>query len=203
MYIITGPSGGFLSDPSVSPEAAEGYCKMPGLASGDCPVKAVLLTHGHHDHIKYIDSWISSYPDASVYFSSNDRELIKNSFMNCSYMEGREITYDFKFSDLAGTYGQNTYKDDSIEIRTFETPGHTMGSVCFLVNLSGEEMLFTGDTVFRGSVGRTDMPGGSSKMLAESIRRIAKFDPDLKIYPGHGPESTIGYEIRFNPCFSL
>ena len=118
-------------------------------------------------------------------------------------MEGREITYDFKFSDLAGTYGQNTYKDDSIEIRTFETPGHTMGSVCFLVNLSGEEMLFTGDTVFRGSVGRTDMPGGSSRMLAESIRRIAKFDPDLKIYPGHGPESTIGYEIRFNPFFSL
>ena len=203
MYIITGPSGVFVIDPSVSPETAEGYCKMSGLASGECPVKAVLLTHGHHDHIKYIDSWISSYPDAPVYFSSNDRELIKNSFMNCSYMEGREITYDFKFSDLAGTYGQNTYKDDSIEIRTFETPGHTMGSVCFLVNLSGEEMLFTGDTVFRGSVGRTDMPGGSSKMLAESIRRIAKFDPDLKIYPGHGPESTIGYEIRFNPFFSL
>ena len=203
MYIITGPSGVFVIDPSVSPETAEGYCKMPGLASGDCPVKAVLLTHGHHDHIKYIDSWISSYPDASVYFSSNDRELIKNSFMNCSYMEGSERSYDFKFSDLAGTYGQNTYKDDSIEIRTFETPGHTMGSVCFLVNLSGEEMLFTGDTVFRGSVGRTDMPGGSSRMLAESIRRIAKFDPDLKIYPGHGPESTIGYEIRFNPFFSL
>ena len=203
MYIITGPSGVFVIDPSVSPEAAEGYCKMPGLASGECPVKAVLLTHGHHDHIKYIDSWISSYPDASVYFSSNDRELIKNAFMNCSYMEGSERSYDFKFSDLAGTYGQNTYKDDSIEIRTFETPGHTMGSVCFLVNLSGEEMLFTGDTVFRGSVGRTDMPGGSSRMLAESIRRIAKFDPDLKIYPGHGPESTIGYEIRFNPFFSL
>ena len=203
MYIITGPSGVFVIDPSVSPETAEGYCKMPGLASGECPVKAVLLTHGHHDHIKYIDSWISSYPDASVYFSSNDRELIKNSFMNCSYMEGREISYDFKFSNLAGMYGQNIFKDDDLEIKPYETPGHTMGSVCFMVNLSGEEMLFTGDTVFRGSVGRTDMPGGSSKMLVESVRRIAKLDPELKIYPGHGPASTIGFEVRFNPYFSL
>ena len=197
MYILTGPSGVFVIDPSVSPKAAEDYCDMPGLASGECPVKAILLTHGHHDHIKYVNSWISAYPSAGVFFSSNDRELIKNAFMNCSYMEGSETVYDFKFSDLAGTYGQNIYKDDSMEIRTFETPGHTMGSVCFLVNLSGEEMLFTGDTVFKGSVGRTDMPGGSSKILAESIRRIAKLDPGLRIYPGHGPESTIGYEIRF------
>ena len=78
-----------------------------------------------------------------------------------------------------------------------------MGSLCFLADLDGEEVMFTGDTVFRGSVGRTDMPGGSSKMLMESVRRISKFDPDLKIYPGHGPESTIGDEIKFNPFFGF
>ena len=78
-----------------------------------------------------------------------------------------------------------------------------MGSVCFMVNLAGEDMLFTGDTVFRGSVGRTDMPGGSAKMLVESVRRIAKLDPELKIYPGHGPASTIGFELRYNPFFSM
>ena len=203
MYILTGPSGVFVIDPSVSPEAAESFSKMSGLAAGDCPVKALLLTHGHHDHIKYINEWISDYPNANVFFSSNDKDLIKNGFMNCSYMEGREIVYDFKFSNLAGTYGQNIYKDDELEIKAYETPGHTMGSVCFMVNLAGREMLFTGDTVFRGSVGRTDMPGGSSKMLVESVRRIAKLDPGLKIYPGHGPDSTIGFEVSFNPYFSL
>ena len=203
MYILTGPSGVFVIDTSVSPEAAESFSKMPGLAAGDCPVKALLLTHGHHDHIKYINEWISAYPNANVFFSSNDKDLIKSGFMNCSYMEGREISYDFKFSNLAGIYGQNIFKDDDLEIKPYETPGHTMGSVCFMVNLSGEEMLFTGDTVFRGSVGRTDMPGGSSKMLVESVRRIAKLDPELKIYPGHGPASSIGFEVRFNPYFSL
>ena len=203
MYIITGPSGVFVFDPSVAPDIAEDFCKMPGLSVGKCPVKAILLTHGHHDHIKYVNEWISAYPDAKVFFSSNDKELAGNGFMNCSYMEGMETSYNFKFSNLAGTYGQIIYKDENIGIKTFETPGHTMGSVCFMVSLSGEEMLFTGDTVFRGSVGRTDMPGGSSKMLTESVRRLAKLDPELKIYPGHGPASTIGFELRFNPYFSL
>ena len=81
----------------------------------------------------------------------------------------------------------------------FATPGHTPGGYCILC----EDMLFTGDTVFRCSVGRTDMPGGSAKMLVESVRRIAKLDPELKIYPGHGPASTIGFELRYNPFFSM
>ena len=203
MYLITGQAGVFVVDPSVSPEMAEEFAKMPGLAGGGCPVKAILLTHGHHDHIKYVNEWTAAYPDANVFFSGNDKDLIKNGFMNCSYMEGRETVYDFKFSNLAGIHGQNIYKDADLEIKSYETPGHTMGSVCFMVNLSGEEMLFTGDTVFRGSVGRTDMPGGSSKMLVESVRRIAKLAPELKIYPGHGPASSIGFEVRFNPYFAL
>ena len=66
-----------------------------------------------------------------------------------------------------------------------------MGSVCYLFSINGEEMLFTGDTVFQGSVGRTDMPGGSSKELVNSVRQISKMDPSLKIYPGHGPDSTV------------
>ena len=78
-----------------------------------------------------------------------------------------------------------------------------MGSVCYLFSEDGADYMFTGDTVFQGSVGRTDMPGGSSKTLVESIKRICKLDPALEIYPGHGPKSTIADEIRFNPFFSL
>lgn len=203
MYLITGSSGVYIIDPSVSPDSAEDFTGISGLAKGDAAVKAIFLTHGHHDHIKHINDWIKAYPSSQVFFSSNDSELLINSFMNCSYMEGSEVVYSFKFTDLAGTHGQTAYKDDDVEIKAYETPGHTMGSLCFLADFDGEEVMFTGDTVFRGSVGRTDMPGGSSKMLMESVRRISKFDPDLKIYPGHGPESTIGDEIKFNPFFGF
>ena len=203
MYILTGESGLFVIDPSVSPEMAESYCNMPGLSKGECKVKAVFVTHGHHDHIKYISEWQNTYPLAKVFFSSNDKGLLGNGFMNCSYMEGSQIIYDFKYTNIAGMYGQNIVKDGDIEIKVFETPGHTMGSLCYLVTIDGENMMFTGDTVFQGSVGRTDMPGGSSKELINSVRRISKFDPGLKIYPGHGPDSTIADELRSNPFFAV
>ena len=76
-----------------------------------------------------------------------------------------------------------------------------MGSICYLVKMDGKENLFTGDTVFNGSVGRTDMPGGSAKLLSESVRRIKGFDPKLPVFPGHGPDSTIEEELRLNPYF--
>lgn len=203
MYLITGENGIFVVDPSVSPERTEEYCDLPGLSKGECHVRALLLTHGHHDHIKYVNEWQDAYPTAKIFFSSNDRDLLGNGYMNCSYMEGYEVIYDFKYANLAGMYGQNLVKEDDISIKVYETPGHTMGSVCFLVNSGGEDMLFTGDTVFRGSVGRTDMPGGSAKDIMESVKRISRLDPGLKIYPGHGPDSTIGDEIRYNPFFSM
>lgn len=203
MYLIAADNGVFVVDPSVSPERTESYCNMPGLSKGECNVKALLLTHGHHDHIKYVNAWQEAYPSAKIFFSSNDKDLLSNGYMNCSYMEGSEIIYDFKYTNIAGMYGQNLIKEDDIEIKVFETPGHTMGSVCFLAVLNGEEMLFTGDTVFQGSVGRTDMPGGSSKDLIASVRRLGKLAPDLVIYPGHGPDSTIGDEIKYNPFFAM
>lgn len=203
MYLLTGPSGVYVVDPSVSPEQTEEYCSLPGLSKGECHVKALLLTHGHHDHIKYVSEWQDAYPTAKVFFSSNDRDLLCNGYMNCSYMEGFQVVYNFKYTNIAGMYGQNLIKDDETEIKVFETPGHTSGSVCFLVKLCGEELLFTGDTVFCGSVGRTDMPGGSSREMADSVRRISKFDPGLKIYPGHGPSSTVGDEIDSNPFFAV
>ena len=203
MYLITGQTGIFVVDPSVSPEKAEEFAELPGLSKGECHLKGILITHGHHDHIKYIDEWQDAYPTAKVFFSSNDKDLLVNGYMNCSYMDGYQVLYNFKFTNVAGMYGQNIYKDSDIEIKVFETPGHTRGSVCFLVNNEGDELLFTGDTVFCGSVGRTDMPGGSAKEMADSIRRISKLDPELRIYPGHGSASTVGYEIANKPFFDM
>ena len=99
MYLITGSSGVYIIDPSVSPDSAEDFTGISGLAKGDAGVKAIFLTHGHHDHIKHINDWIKAYPFSQVFFSSNDSELLTNSFMNCSYMEGSEVVYSFKFTD--------------------------------------------------------------------------------------------------------
>ena len=207
MYLITGPSGLFIVDPSVSPDKTELFCSnipdMTGLSDGKLDVKAFLLTHGHHDHIKHIDDWRELYPNAEIFMSSKDDELLKSAYWNCSYMEGRETVYDFEYTDLAGKDDQVIFKDSEIEIKVYETPGHTMGSVCFLVKLGGKEKLFTGDTVFNGSVGRTDMHGGTSKLIIQSVIRIKSFDPQLAFYPGHGPDSTIEEEMRVNPFFDL
>ena len=207
MYIITGESGIFIIDPSVSLEATEEFLReIPdfyGISRGKADVKALLLTHGHHDHIKYVEEWKKAYPKAEIFFSSKDQELLESAYWNCSYMEGRESDYSFEYTDISGKDGQVFYKDSEIEITVYETPGHTMGSVCFLVSLGGKEKLFTGDTVFCGSVGRTDMHGGTSKLILQSVMRIKTFNPELEIYPGHGPDSTIEDEIRMNPFFDM
>ena len=201
MYLLTGDAGIFVVDPSVSPERAERYSDVPGLSNGESQVRAILITHGHHDHIKYVNTWKELFPDADIFFSSNDLSLLGDGFMNCSYMEGFKTEYRFDYIDVAGKNGSTVLKEEDIDISILETPGHTTGSVCFLVDLAGKKMLFTGDTVFSGSVGRTDMPGGSSKELVGSIRKISSLDPGLRIFPGHGPDSTVGDEIEYNPFF--
>ena len=207
MYLITGPSGVYIIDPSVSPKRTEDFCAdipdLKGLSEGRVDVRALFITHGHHDHIKHVSDWHHIYPNVTVYMSGKDQELLDSPFWNCSYMDGREVVYKFSYSDIAGKDGDVIYKDPSAEFKVFETPGHSMGSVCYLVKMGVKEKMFTGDTVFNGSIGRTDMHGGTSKLILKSVLRLKSFDPELAIYPGHGPDSTIGEEIRVNPYFDL
>ena len=141
-------------------------------------MKALFLTHGHFDHIMAADEVRDKY-NVKVYASSMYG-------YHCAYT-GAKALEDGQTVECAGT-----------EIHVIHTPGHTVGGCCYY--LPEEEALFCGDTLFCGSIGRTDLPTGSSRDLAHSIREKLMILPDeTKLYPGHMDESTIGYEKEINP----
>ena len=157
------------------------------------PVK-ILLTHGHFDHILglepaarlwNIDAWI--HPD--------DREQMITSGHWCQELGLSFQPYTGTLHDLVDgdvvTFGTTS-------LRILATPGHTPGGVCFLNEEAG--VLFTGDTLFAGSIGRTDHIGGDYEQLIDSIhRKILPLDGDVTVLPGHGPASSVGYERATNP----
>ena len=150
-------------------------------------VSAILLTHGHFDHVGGVRA-LQAETGAPVYFSSHDLCLpaelsggLPAEFIDLSQEAASAITVG------------------SITFDVLETPGHCPGSVCFWAKDGQEEALFTGDTLFQGSMGRTDFPGGDLTAMQLSLQRLSQLPPSLAVYPGHGPASTIGDERRWNP----
>lgn len=193
MYVISIGDDTFIVDPSVSVIHASGL--VQGFDMGS--VRAVFATHCHYDHVCCAGEWHSELPEVPFYMPSADYALLTDPVGNCSALIGNEVVFENIYKPAEGTItiGQT-------EITVIATPGHTKGSVCYLFRADGESVLFTGDTVFAGSVGRTDFLGGSYHELSESVKIIKQLDKDLPIYPGHGPASTIAEEIKSNPYFA-
>lgn len=144
---------------------------------------AIVLTHGHFDHVGAVAE-LKEYYKIPVYLGAPDAKL------PASITNG-EIPYTHLIQP------GDTLPFGTIALHAIATPGHTPGSFCFQIG----ELLFSGDTLFRDSVGRTDLPGGSYGALLDSIQTLSALNDDLKVYPGHGDATTMGREKRYNPYF--
>ena len=179
----------FATDPAACPPELVGHIRKEGLN-----VKAVLLTHGHFDHIMGLDDFLKEFP-VPVYAFSEEKPLLESAELNSSLgMFGRP--YTFSGAEYVGD-GQILHIA-GFEIRVIHTPGHTAGGCCYYI--PAENVLISGDTLFRASVGRTDLPTGSMGDLVRSVReKLFVLPEETKVYPGHMEETTIGYEKKYNP----
>ncbi len=189
--LLNEASGEFaVVDPSPSVETISNVIDKYKL-EGD-RFKYILLTHGHFDHIYSVDSLRDKY-SCKVCIHTDEADYLTNSMLNANKLFfGEDIVYapaDILLSD----HDELKLGDDLIKV--IHTPGHTMGCVCYQT----EAGLITGDTLFDGSIGRTDLPGGDYKTILNSLKKIAEIDGDTVIYPGHGDISTIDKQLRYNP----
>lgn len=157
-------------------------------------VKYIVITHAHIDHIAGAQK-LKRLTGAPVYYNENDLPLVKMMDVQASWL--RMPTPEVAPPDAPLTEGQKIAVGD-IHGEILCTPGHTQGSVCLYV--PDQSLLIAGDTLFAGSVGRTDLPGGDSRQLIHSIRdQILTLPDETKVIPGHGPNTTVGEEREENP----
>lgn len=156
-------------------------------------VEAILLTHGHGDHIWGVSA-LKKAAGVKVYALDKERELLESTRLNLSELLGRPCTVE---ADEFFTDGQKVTLG-GMEFTVIATPGHTSGSCCYYFEQSG--ILASGDTLFYESTGRTDFPTGSSREIVASIKeKLFVLPENVQVYSGHGDITTIGHEIKYNP----
>jgi len=154
--------------------------------------KYIILTHGHADHITALKQ-VREATGAEVLIHTKDADMLTNPKLNLSMMLG--MVLKFEAAERLLEEGDKIQVGE-ITIEVIHTPGHTLGGISLKVG----NLLITGDTLFAGSVGRSDFPGGNHNTLINSIKtKLLVFPDDTKVYSGHGPATTIGYEKRYNP----
>ncbi len=153
---------------------------------------AIVLTHGHFDHILATNELASKY-NINIYASKEEIELLSDTKLNLSANYRRECVVN----DVIYLEDNQDIEIAGISIKTINTPGHTKGSMCYFIK--DNNILFSGDMLFRESVGRTDFPTGNDRQIIDSLNnKLMKMDDCIKVYPGHGPDTTIGYERQNN-----
>ena len=183
-YIVENSGRCAIIDPGFEPKTILNFLSDRALTAD-----AVLLTHGHFDHVGAVEKIVSE-TGCALWMSQRDWSQKPNfltarlyPIANCDFTQVQfcEDGETLHAADLAFT--------------VMETPGHTWGSVCYLCG----DALFSGDTLFAGSCGRTDLPGGDWDTIAESLKRLAALDGSYTVYPGHGNSTSLAHEKQYNP----
>ena len=154
-----------------------------------------LGTHGHLDH-HFGDAAILSAFNLQPEVAEGDKVLMQHPREAALQMLGMDLNIDLPAGNLKLTENEEV-KFGSHTFKIIRTPGHSPGSVSFYC--AEENVLFTGDTLFKGSIGRTDFPGGSMFQIISSLRELAQLPDKTIVYPGHGPQTSIGFELAHNP----
>lgn len=184
-YLISTDKAAVVIDPGFKTEITADFLKANGGKA-----RMILITHAHFDHIGGAEA-LRNETGAEIGIGELDAPALRDTELNLSdkfHAHIAPFSADRTFCD-----GEKFSVGD-IDFEVILTPGHTVGGVCYL---SGES-LFSGDTLFAGAVGRTDMPGGSLKALKKSLKRLIALPNETKVYPGHGDFTTVGYEKENN-----
>jgi hydroxyacylglutathione hydrolase len=188
-YIVFCQDGGeaIIIDPAGSEQEIIRFVQAHNLS-----VKGILLTHGHADHLGAVEI-LRHHFSSPVWIHAGDAAMLENPELNLSAFMGKRLTVHAAERLLSNG---DVLTIDGVLLNVLHTPGHTPGGIC----LVGPGCVFSGDTLFAGSVGRTDFPGGNMESLIEGINKhLMILDDHVKVFPGHGPQTSIGKERLQNP----
>lgn len=190
-YVIhnEGEKKAIVIDPGLNFNNIVYYCNENNIT-----VDSIVLTHGHYDHILDTQKLKNEF-NCDVYAHIDEEIMLNNADKNLSSAVGEDEEFDADFYVGEGDViklGAKTFK-------VIHTPGHTKGGIC----LYDGEHLISGDTLFKGSMGRTDLYGGNESEIMNSLKRLRELPDATKVYPGHGPMSTIEYEKGKNPYMRM
>lgn len=181
-YLIGDDTACAVVDPGGSPELVLAMIERSGLQPA-----AILLTHGHYDHVRGIPGLLAKYPALPVY--CHERDLCAAEAVTESFLLPH-------VGDNQRTYGEgDTVTIGTLPVKVWHTPGHSAGSV----TLFAEDRMLCGDTLFAGAMGRCDLPGGDEAAIRLSLCRLAALEGDYRVFPGHGSATTLAQERAANP----
>ena len=184
-YLISDSGEGAIIDPGADVSKI-----VAMIEETDCKIKYIIITHTHTDHVASVDL-LREKTGAPALIHISEAGYLADSWYNGSGLFGYE--YRYREADRFLEDGERLPLGN-LELEVIHTPGHTPGCIC----IKAEDKLFTGDTLFKRSIGRTDLGTGSYKDIKASLKKLMELDESVIVYPGHGVSTTIGYEKKHN-----